>query len=67
MPKRIVRYRVRREAGLCLVVDTLTKLVVQQHTDPTEAHQAAGTLNYQHRLALIRKHRLQGGKYRNPS
>jgi len=58
---RIVRYRVRKESGHYLIVDTHSKIAIATHTDPTDAHQAAGTLNYQDRLdrALkIRKHQL---------
>jgi hypothetical protein len=68
MPHRIVRYRVRREGKLCLIVDTVTKTVMATHTDPTEAHMQAGTLNYQHRVDILaekRRHQLHETRTRH--
>ena len=63
---KIVRYRVRKASGHYLIVDTMTKAVTAHHTDATEAHMHAGTLNYQHRkhsmaLAYQRRHKLHRG------
>ena len=64
MPHRIVRYRVLKQPGhLWHVVDTMTKAVMAVHTDAHEAHQQAGTLNYQHRLDQTRSRALQRSEH----
>jgi hypothetical protein len=55
---KIVRYRVRKASGHYLIVDTHTKHVVANHTDATDAHMHAGTMNYKYRVDRDRRRRL---------
>jgi hypothetical protein len=60
---KIVRYRVRKASGHYLIVDTHTKHIVANHTDATDAHMHAGTMNYKYRLARGRRHSLHSPEH----